>query len=135
MKLSFFGCLASVSLLLIPSAIADTAIDGNTVGDPFCLNNGDGGERKGAITGSCSPLAGIGGDLLDQRKNCYWAANVWTYQHDLDQVFTQSSTNTCGHCTTNFTCMAKTKHGGVRGINDVDLYDNAQITAVDIYNG
>lgn len=59
MKLSSFECLASAYLFLISSAIADKGLDGNTVGDPFCLENGQGGERRGAITGSCSPLEGL----------------------------------------------------------------------------
>lgn len=70
MKLSSFECLASAYLFLISSAIADEGLDGNTVGDPFCLENGQGGERRGVITGSCSPLEGIAG-VLNQRKNCY----------------------------------------------------------------
>ena len=74
-------------------------------------------------------------NVLNQRKNYHWAANVWVYQHELQEVFTQSSTNTCGHCTTNFTCMAKTSHGGIFGTDDEDVFENAQITAADIYNG
>ena len=31
--------------------------------------------------------------------------------------------------------MAKTKHDGFVGTDDVDVYGNAQTTAVDIYNG
>ena len=31
--------------------------------------------------------------------------------------------------------MAKTKHNGFLGTDDVDAYNKAQITPVDIYNG
>ena len=132
MRLSFLECLTS-AYLLIPSVIADTAIDGNTVLDPFCLSNGP-HEQHGGIFGSCSALEGVAG-ILNQRKNCYWAANVWTYQHDLSEVFTSSSTNTCGHCTTNFTCMVKPDAHSLWGTDDPAVYESAQITAADIYNG
>ena len=136
MKLSFFDCLLSAYFLFTATTFADKALDGNTVGDAFCLKDGQGGERKGilGVLGSCDPLAGVLG-FANQRKHCYWAANVWVWQHDLSEVFTSSSTNTCGHCTTNFTCMAKGPRNSLWRTDDPDVYERAQITAADIYNG
>ena len=60
-KLSFFECVASTYLLLVSSVVAVKVLDGNTVDAPFCLKDGQGGERSGLLTGSCGPFAGVAG--------------------------------------------------------------------------
>lgn len=137
MKFSYFGSLAA-PLLLIPHALAQTPLQvaDETVDDPFCLRNGEHGEYRvgspGHLLGSCDVLGGLLG-FAEQGDNCLWAANVWTYQHDQDQVFTQSSANTCGHCTTNFTCFTTPVKGHFWGTDDPTVYTENPVTAWEIY--
>ena len=138
MKFSYLGNLASPLLLLIPHALAQTPLQvaQETVGDAFCLKDGQHGEwRKGSPDhefGSCNILGGVFGHV-QQGKNCLWASNVWSYQHDQDQVFTASSTNTCGHCTTNFTCFTDPVKGHFWGTDDSTVYTENPVTAWEIY--
>ena len=138
MKFSYLRNLAAPLLFLIPHALAQTPLQvaKETIGDAFCLKDGQLGEwkvgSKGHLLGSCDVLEGLLGFAV-QGENCLWAANVWTYQHDQDQVFTSSSTNTCGHCTTNFTCFSDPVKGHFSGTADPAVYNDNPVTAWDIY--
>lgn len=139
MKFSHIRNLAAPLLLLIPYALAQGTpiqVAKETVGDAFCLKDGQDGEwRKGSRDhelGSCNILGGVL-DIAEQGDNCIWASNVWSYQHDQDQVFTQSSANTCGHCTTNFTCFTNPVKGHFWGTDDPAVYNNNPVTAWQIY--
>lgn len=137
MRLSQSGSLTAILFLLTPQTLAQkTPLEftrGTRLNDPFCLSDGQDGETRiltpGDLSGSCDALA------ADQTANCYWASNVWAAQHQLDQVFQGSSSNTCGHCTTNFTCFEVSSNGREIFGAGPETYNDVQVTADEIFLG
>lgn len=134
-----FPCLESLTvafLLLVPHTLAqnDSTVDpdGNTIGNPFCLKDHQLSKYGQTIEPhfACSLLT-------VEHNECYHAANVWVAQHDASEIFTSSSTNVCGHCVTNFTCVVpftdERGNPSIQGTDDPDVYANNAISASDIF--